>query len=160
MLYKDEGEFKQDYMKALSKMRGYMVTPIQTRTVVGVPDLYIVGGLGAYWVECKIIHRNFPIPLKEFKVPYRPGQQAWAYKHYVSSQSKLPVVFAIAFNDAVVCYPFIHSTYRDDNCVHGNSVYFFNVKENTVLYDHVDSVGVTPRWLPMEQWLGLPSIRM
>ena len=97
-LYRNEKAFKNDLMRAL-RVQGAFVTPIQTRTVPGVPDLYVASKHGLRWIECKIIHANFDKWTAMKQIPFRTGQIAWAYHHYLFSQKE--VICAIAFDDCL-----------------------------------------------------------
>ena len=104
--FKDEKAFKKWLVDKLEDM-GYFVTPIQTRTVPGVPDLFVVGGPYdiLLWIECKIIKQDFcavcDIPYVQFKVPFRPGQQSRAYNYHKATGRRRTVICLVAFKNGV-----------------------------------------------------------
>jgi len=98
-LFKNEIAFKKHLVQ---KMRdaGYMVTPIQSRTVPGIPDLFVAGRGLQRWVEVKHSSARYAGGRrKAYKVDFRPGQQAWAHTYHKATGNCVYVV--VAFADAV-----------------------------------------------------------
>ena len=50
-------------------------------TGVGIPDLYVAGPEGTAWIELKNLKTQH-MAHRVFEVSWRPGQQAWALRHY------------------------------------------------------------------------------
>ena len=99
-MYQNEIAFKKDLMFRLKKMNAH-VTPIQTRTVLGVPDLFVSLKGAQGWIECKHVRQDYREG-RVYAVPFRAGQQKWAYEHFVSSGKS--VLYLIAFNNGVYRY--------------------------------------------------------
>lgn len=103
--YADEKEFKNALIKYLEK-DGYWVTPIQSRTVPGIPDLYAVCADRQMWIECKREHMNLKQGIKpRVKIHFRVGQQSWAAKHLVKTAGRSPVMLWVAFDDCIAFMP-------------------------------------------------------
>jgi len=113
-----EQEFKEKLMQHYRASR-YKVTPIQTRTVPGVPDLFVAGQHGSYWIECKQLHKitfRFDHPhIKAYKIPFRPGQQKWALEHFLSTHQKEWVRCYVQFKDGI--YGFDQKKVYEDHWV-------------------------------------------
>lgn len=78
MPYKSEAAFGHDLDDVL-KAEGWDVHNIQTPTTErGCPDRFMQNHIGV-WIELKNMHTSIK---GSVKVDYRPGQQAWLYKHY------------------------------------------------------------------------------
>ena len=102
MMYKSEAPFKRAIINTFTQ-QGYFVTPMQTKTVPGVPDLYVVGRV-CFWVEAKYVNTSYygaggDIPIK---VRFEPGQQTWALKHLKTSGRA--VLCLITCNDGIFGY--------------------------------------------------------
>ena len=57
------------------KDRGYFYTRIENRSGGGIPDTYIVGDQGCFWVELKVTNGN--------KINVSPHQIAWHTSHWL-----------------------------------------------------------------------------
>ena len=55
------------------KDKGYFYTRIENRSGGGIPDTYIVGDQGCFWVELKVTNGN--------KINVSPHQIAWHTSH-------------------------------------------------------------------------------
>lgn len=120
--YKSEAVFSRHLVDTL-KLYGYVPTRIETKTQVGVPDIYYSSKKGCGWIETKLVKQEIVTGvsgkiLTKPKVPFRPGQQEWALSHYFSS--KKPVLCAIAFINVVCVYPM--TRLFEDGVVPGDSL--------------------------------------
>lgn len=103
-LYQTEKDFKLDFM-ARAREAGAFVTPIQTRTVPGVPDLFLTHSTcGEHWIECKFINRSFGTRDDLYSIPFRPGQQAWAWQYFMASPPCNTALLLVAFASGEVFY--------------------------------------------------------
>ena len=59
------------------KDKGYFFTRIENRSGGGIPDTYIVGDQGCFWVELKVTNGN--------KINVSPHQIAWHTSHSFSN---------------------------------------------------------------------------
>ena len=100
MIFKNEIEFKAHLIERLRDIGCYVI-PIQSRTVRGIPDLYVSHPKYTAWIECKCIKQSYDAFAKLFyTIPFRAGQQALAYQLFKSSGN--PVICAVAFKDTVM----------------------------------------------------------
>lgn len=77
-----ESEFSK-YFTGKLKDAGFMVDRIETHsTVCGIPDIHAVGYGNEYWIELKSCPKLRLADRKDVKVPWRPGQQAWAIQYF------------------------------------------------------------------------------
>jgi hypothetical protein len=99
--YRNEAAFGKHLCECLVQ-KGYFVQRIETGgTGRGVPDVYIGAPKEQYWVEFKRIHAIFSP--KTWEIPWRPGQQAWMYKHY--KLTGVPCFTFVAYNNLIACIP-------------------------------------------------------
>lgn len=67
----------------MSKLKSVGFQPIRVEsasTISGMPDLYVLGNRDDYFIELKNM-KNKSIKDGEWKIPWRPGQQAWAQQY-------------------------------------------------------------------------------
>jgi len=123
--YKNEKSFKADFIK-WCRLAHMFVTPIQTRTIPGVPDLFISTARGGLWVEVKYVDHPFH-GYAEHKIPFRPGQQGWALLNYKACRSTEAVICVVCFQNEV--YAFQQTKLWDNNIVPASEFKSINIDE-------------------------------
>ena len=100
MPYKNEIVFKKHHIEQLREC-GYFITPVQTRTIVGVPDVYAAHTAHCLWIEYKHIDSTFSTDAVAYRIPFRPGQQRWAAELRNATRGGCEVLCAVAFRNGV-----------------------------------------------------------
>jgi hypothetical protein len=101
--YKNEAAFSKAFCGRLRSL-GYVVTRIESGgTRSGIPDIHWAGCGQEGWVELKNIKRNYYN--RPVKIPWRPGQQAWAFD-YATATGQC-VVTAVAFCNGILLIPMV-----------------------------------------------------
>lgn len=77
MLYRNEATFQIALIARLREL-GWWMVPIETRSTIGVPDIYCAKNGHACWLELKMIRPTD----NGWYVPFRTGQQSWHLKQY------------------------------------------------------------------------------
>jgi hypothetical protein len=68
---------------------------IETTTGLGVPDVFFAGGYVSGWMELKQL-KSWPAkPMTNVKIPWRPGQLAWASRYMSKTTSPYYLVLTI-----------------------------------------------------------------
>lgn len=97
-----ESEFSR-YLRDKLKDAGFTVDRIESHsTGVGIPDMHVVGHGDEYWIELKSMPKLHFLKSKaeHFKMPWRPGQRAWAISYMVGMLGKCSMT-AVRTADAV-----------------------------------------------------------
>lgn len=135
-MYRSESSFKQSLLKAL-RARGCMCVCIESHeTVCGIPDVYVIGkGKGCDgWIELKSMKDGAWEPRKkQWKIAWRPGQQAWAYEYYVRMNEEKYTLTIAALSEGYIIIPM--TCMRDDGYVKEEEVLKCNTLQ--VLVGHV-----------------------
>lgn len=96
-MYEKESDFVRALITKLSSC-GLDVTRIESHgTGNGIPDMYVQGYGYDFWIECKNI-KSASIFNNSIKIPWRPGQQGWAfnyYKRHLTKKNTLTIVSVI-----------------------------------------------------------------
>lgn len=74
---------KQFGKMIMNKMKQEGLTPIRIEsasTISGMPDLYVLGYNNDWFIELKNI-KGKSVDSEHWKIPWRPGQQAWAQQY-------------------------------------------------------------------------------
>lgn len=72
--YRNEAAFSKALVAAM-RSKGYFVQRIESHeTGRGIPDIYVIIGNQALWIELKRVHKPSS---RYITIPWRPGQQAW-----------------------------------------------------------------------------------
>lgn len=101
---------------------GYITQRIESGTTgVGIPDLYVVCKGGTNWIELKNL-KSQTMSSTAFEVSWRPGQQAWALRHYKVSGKNTWTLCAL--NSGFILIPMIK--YYENNLVYKNEVIHFS----------------------------------
>lgn len=80
---KDFGKFVID---KLNKEGMHVMRIESASTITGCPDMYVHGAGDDYFIELKNVKQNIN---DSVKVPWRPGQQAWAVQYALSHTSSM-----------------------------------------------------------------------
>jgi hypothetical protein len=106
--FRDEHAFSRVLVKHF-KARNHHVTPIESHIVPGIPDLHVVTKSGNWWFELKRIKMKLD-PQVAVEVPWRSGQQIWAWEYWKRIQSSpeaRPVFTLVAFNNCMLQIPMV-----------------------------------------------------
>ena len=102
-MYQKESDFSKALIKQL-KYRQFNVTRLESHnTSNGIPDLYIIGHGYDCWIELKNDTKQ-SITNDMFKIPYRPGQQAWYEAYFKGTYHKRNVVTLMSVADGVLVF--------------------------------------------------------
>ena len=80
-MWKTEKEFGQYVMAKLSKEGAKCIRIESASTISGMPDMYLMGLADDYFIEFKNM-KDKSIKDAYWKIPWRPGQQAWALSYH------------------------------------------------------------------------------
>jgi hypothetical protein len=102
-MYRSEKQFYHALAAELSK--DAMIQRIESgRTSAGIPDVYVRYPGYELWLELKNMPRA-KLTQTGYVIPWRPGQQAWAFNYHRVSQ--LCVCTLCALNDGFIGVPMI-----------------------------------------------------
>ena len=90
------------------KDKGYFYTRIENRSGGGIPDTYIVGDQGCFWVELKVTNGN--------KINVSPHQIAWHKVNYGSKFILVKTLFPLSvklFHSSIANKPRVKLTDHD-----------------------------------------------
>jgi hypothetical protein len=82
-MYSSEAKFSSALLTALkAKAKRLLIQRIESgETARGIPDLYLRNNVREYWLELKNIKYG-SVYDEKWKIPWRPGQKAWASRYY------------------------------------------------------------------------------
>jgi hypothetical protein len=102
-MYRNEAAFSKAFCGRLKRL-GLTVTRVESGgTRRGIPDIHWVGFGQEGWIELKNVHYSYY--KKPIKVPWRPGQQAWALDYYRAK--KTPSLTVVACNNCILVVPMV-----------------------------------------------------
>lgn len=110
--YRNEAAFSNAFVKHLRNY-GWFVQRIESGTTGrGIPDIYCVSPQGnAFWFELKRVHTDFGWSSHKYKIPWRPGQQAWL--HCIHSYKQQAYTLC-CYNNVIVVIPH-NKMYEEDS---------------------------------------------
>ena len=135
-MWKTEKEFGQYIMSKLTKEGCSCIRIESASTISGMPDMYLLGIADDYFVEFKNM-KDKSIKDAYFKIPWRPGQQAWAlnyHTHYTKDRagqckvSKYSWTF-VGLKDGVMLIRMSRYRHDDAICIMDADDYFMFSKE-------------------------------
>jgi Holliday junction resolvase len=103
MIYKNEAAFSTAFCKKLRSL-GLVVTRIESGgTKRGIPDIHWAGYGQEGWIELKIVHHSYYGG--DIKIPWRPGQQGWAFEYM--KHKRTPSTTVVACNNCILIVPMV-----------------------------------------------------
>lgn len=109
-----EAEFSRKFIKKLN-IAGYQVTRVESHgTSVGIPDMFVQGHGHDLWIELKVLDKEWEYD-KKYKIPWRPGQQAWAAQYHRMHAANRCTLTVIRFTNGVYVIP-MNDIYPQDMC--------------------------------------------
>lgn len=109
-----ESEVSRRFINKLN-MTGYQVTRVESHgTSVGIPDMFVQGHGHDLWIELKVLDKDWEYD-KGYKIPWRPGQQAWASQYYRMHAYLKCTLTVIRFNNGVYVIP-MDRLYQNSMC--------------------------------------------
>lgn len=101
-----EHDFSRSLSGKLTK-QGYDVTKLESHdTQVGIPDLFVQGFGKDLFIELKAIDKVWE-PTKSYKIPWRPGQQPWAYRYLRAHANNKCTLTVVKFTNELIVIPMI-----------------------------------------------------
>jgi len=88
-MWKTEKEFSQYIMSKLTKEGCQCIRIESASTISGMPDMYLMGLADDYFIEFKNM-KDKSIKDACWKIPWRPGQQAWALSYHNHHTKRWP----------------------------------------------------------------------
>lgn len=125
-MWDNEASFVKSFSTAL-RSHGFWCTRLESHgTANGIPDLYCAGHGNDFFIEFKNDKKLVAKSLstgKHFKVSWRPGQQAFGMRYYISHLEKKHIFTIIGGADCVVLVP-MNKIYEKDYVSSSEAVMF------------------------------------